>query len=309
MAFNKKVKCNTMRDQNFEAAARNGLLDSIISQSKASRGLVRDEILMSKALIEACMNGHMNVVQWLAENTKVDFNYRGRVQQTSVVQKQNQPFSITLLTAACYNNHLDLVKYLVEIPRANFNLLDKGGFTPLTIACHRANFSVAMFLANKLNKDEINFTNKKKQNTALHYAVWCNKQNWTPLHEACQQRDVNKVRELVYVKGYDINAQDNSGYTPLHTACYYGYSDIVKILMMAGANETITNDHTKTPAQLAEINGHTKILELLDGVSLWGALQRTNISVSIGYIMMVALHLMERRNKQTVSAIANESKN
>ena len=49
-----------------------------------------------------------------------------------------------------------------------------------------------------------------------------------------------------------INVQDNAGYTPLHYACYLGHSDIVKTLMLAGADETITNNYWRTPARVAE---------------------------------------------------------
>ena len=130
-----------MRDQNFKAAARLGHLDGIIAQSKMCRELVRNNQLMSVALIEASMNGHINVVQWLAVNTEADFNYKGEITQPSAILKKNQSFSFSPLIAACYNGHLNIVKYQVEICRANVNLPDKGGYTPLTVACHRAYYS------------------------------------------------------------------------------------------------------------------------------------------------------------------------
>ena len=258
MTFNKTPSVK----EKFITAARNGQLEDVIKMSKAFRGLNCQ--LASELLIETCMEGHKNVVQWLVENTTADINYKGEITLKSAILKQDQPFFFTPLTAACYNGHLDIVKFMVETCRARVNLLDKGGFTPLTVACHRGKFSVSKYLINKLNNFEINFTNKKKLNTALHYAIWCTKQDRTPLHEACQTRDVPKVIELVYVQGHDINALDNRGCTSLHSACYYGFGDIVQILMMAGADETITNDYKCTPAQLAKKMGRIEVLELLD---------------------------------------------
>ena len=298
------------RDERYKAAIRNGQLEDVITLSMKFPALVRDNLLSSEALIETCMNGHLNVVQWLVENTEANINYRGYVNQISAIQEEDQPFSFTPLKAACYNGHVDIVKYIVEICHANVNLLDKGGFTPLSMACHRVQFSVAKYLINEVNDLDINFANKKKRNVALHYTIWCNKQSRTPLHEACQKRDVNKVLELVNIKGRDVNAQDNSGYTPLHTACYNGFGNIVEILMLEGADETITNDHTKTPAQVAEAKGHTEILKLLDRVSLWNEMQRKKKFkfISIGYVVVFALQLVKRKtDKKKINSVFNDT--
>ena len=68
----------------------------------------------------------------------------------------------------------------------------------------------------------------------------------------------------MYVQGYDINAQDNRGCTPLHSACYCDFGDIVQVLMTTGADETITEDYKCTLAQLAKKMGCIEVLELLD---------------------------------------------
>ena len=44
-----------------------------------------------------------------------------------------------------------------------------------------------------------------------------------------------------------INMQANVGRTPLHYACLLGHSDIVKTLMIVGADETITDMYWQTP--------------------------------------------------------------
>ena len=71
-------------------------------------------------------------------------------------------------------------------------------------------------------------------NTALHYAVWCSKDDNTQLHKAGDYRggDVTEVLRLIYVRGHNINVQDNNEDTPLHRACSYGHSEIVETLML-----------------------------------------------------------------------------
>ena len=70
------------------------------------------------------------------------------------------------------------------------------------------------------------------------------------------------------MRGHKINVQDNAGNTPLHRACYNGYSDIVETLMLTVADEIIANDDGETPAQMAESEGYSKLLKLLDRVIL-----------------------------------------
>ena len=55
-------------------------------------------------------------------------------------------------------------------------------------------------------------------------------------------------------KGVDINlTEDNpgeTGVTPLHLACLHGHVDVVKLLIAAGADDTILNGNNETPAHL-----------------------------------------------------------
>ena len=90
----------------------------------------------------------------------------------------------------------------------------------------------------------------------------CSKdKDYTPLHKACIKGDVTGVMRLVDVDDHMINAQDNIGQTPLHRACCLGHSDIVKTLILAGADETITSDYGRTPVQLTKDRGHLELLK------------------------------------------------
>ena len=230
----------------FIAAAEYGLLEEVIELSSK---FSNDEEELSEALILACCRGYhgcLNVVKWLVEHTAADVNYES---------------VRTPLTAACEYEHLDIVKYLVETCHADVNLPDSMSFTSLTLACVRVNMSVSIYLLCEVSDLNANITDREG-NTAMHRAVWCRKNDGnTQLHKACGDKydmyhnrgDLTQVRRLVmYVRGHKINVQDNTGNTPLHIACFAGYCDIVETLMLAGADETITNNMEKTPAQAAE---------------------------------------------------------
>ena len=53
----------------------------------------------------------------------------------------------------------------------------------------------------------------------------------TELHDACKSGDLRKVTSLLSNKGWDINALNTDGESPLHIACECGHLDIVKIFL------------------------------------------------------------------------------
>ena len=248
----------------FIDAAYSGRLEEFI---KLSSKFSNDVEVLSEALIWPCYWGHLNKVKWLMEHTAADVNYKSKD---------------TPLTAACYYDNLDIVKYLVETCHADVNLLDSRGDTSLTMACRDVSMSLSMYLLCEVSDLNINIADSDG-NTALHLAVWCNEdRGYTQLHEACggmfgeYRGDVTEVRRLVYARGHKINVQDNDGNTSLHYACRNGYSDIVETLMLAGADETITNDEGETPAQVAVSRRYSKLLKFLDRVSLQQVMLRRN---------------------------------
>ena len=264
----------------FNNAALNGQLEEVI---KLSSKFSNDVEVLSEALKQPCYRGYLDVVKWLGGHTAADVNYKGEW--------------MTPLTAACVNDHLDIVKYLVETCHADVNLPDSYGDTSLTRACHCVRMSVSMYLLCEVSDLDVNIA-KSDGNTALHLAVWCSKYNNTQLHKACEYRyDVTEVLSLVYVRGHKINVQDNAGDTPLHRACFFGNSDIVETLMLAGADETITNDEGKTPAQVAESKGRSELLKLLDRDSLWQVMlgRRNKLKLSLVVLMMLTVRLMRQR--------------
>ena len=196
----------------------------------------------------------------------------------------------TPLTAACRCKHLDVLKYLVETSRVDVNLTDsKWGHTPLTTACIYYSMSLSMYLLSEVSDLNVNIADNRG-NTALHFAVSSSKDSGcTQLHLACVKGDVTEVMRLVNVDDHMINAQDNAGNTPLHWACRLGHSDIVKTLMLAGADETITDVVWQTPAQVAEVYKHPELLKLLDRQTLWAEKQTNNFNkLTVKYRLVIS---------------------
>eukprot|EP01095_Lingulamoeba_sp_RSL-Kostka_P012791 TRINITY_DN5117_c0_g1_i1.p1 TRINITY_DN5117_c0_g1~~TRINITY_DN5117_c0_g1_i1.p1 ORF type:complete len:152 (+),score=32.09 TRINITY_DN5117_c0_g1_i1:61-456(+) len=96
-----------------------------------------------------------------------------------------------------------------------------------------------------------------------------------PLYKACEQDDVDLVKELLDTKqqvhpaGLNnfINAKspakDTKGYTGLHFACLKGNPEIVEILLNYKANYNLIDDVSWKPIHCAAVNGYTEIVELL----------------------------------------------
>ncbi|NPA58483.1 MAG: ankyrin repeat domain-containing protein [Aquificae bacterium] len=80
---------------------------------------------------------------------------------------------------------------------------------------------------------------------------------------SAQLGDVERVK-LALAKGADVNAQDDKGGTALHWAVFYGHGDIVRLLLMHGANPDIKDRNGITPVDVARINGRKEMLKILE---------------------------------------------
>jgi len=86
-----------------------------------------------------------------------------------------------------------------------------------------------------------------------------NNEGYTPLHgfvlnnsQLNDNEDIIPFLEALLDENANINAEDNDGNTPLHTAAEYANSQIVKFLIDKGANTEAKNKDGKTPLNFAE---------------------------------------------------------
>jgi hypothetical protein len=88
----------------------------------------------------------------------------------------------------------------------------------------------------------------------------------TVLHEAAKAGHTAAVQYLLSVPAVAqacVNAKDNKGRTPLHYAAEKGYVDVIKSLLLAGADQQLKNLQGQTALELAREKLHTAAVELL----------------------------------------------
>jgi ankyrin repeat protein len=89
-----------------------------------------------------------------------------------------------------------------------------------------------------------------------------------PLHNqalhACValSQDSETVRLLIE-QGADVNMAQGGGYTPLHQAAAAGCTELVEVLLKAGANPAMLCHQGKTPADYARDRKHDGVIQLL----------------------------------------------
>ena len=68
---------------------------------------------------------------------------------------------------------------------------------------------------------------------------------------------------MLLAAGADTNLADHDGWTPLHSCVYYELSELVPMLLKAGANPRQRDLQGDTPEEFATSLGHHKMAKLL----------------------------------------------
>lgn len=155
---------------------------------------------------------------------------------------------------------------------ASFNVRNEKGETPFFLYCHEPRFSSEKMVDFMVEKGVDNTVNVDGQ-TALG-RIW-SKRYWdsgfkllkrgapidtkneagnTALHSAILDGALEVVEKLIKL-GAPLNAVNESGDTPLHTVAKANVKNngqICRLLVAAGADQTIQNSKKKTPLQVAK---------------------------------------------------------
>ena len=247
----------------------------------------------------ACKEGALDVVKMLVEAG-------ARVRDTG----KND--GLTCLFDAVRNEYIEIVRYLLCLPEVDVNhqdaedytplhdaaghtvvqvLIDAGadvdtqndeGCSPLHSACESRELDIVKTLVRA--GAGVRAANDKGETcliTAVHHGrieivrylvglpeVDVNHRDdelKTALHYAVLEKYTDVVQVLIDA-GADIDTQNNEGYSPLHSACRSGALDIVKMLVRAGAGVCVTDNDGCTCLILAARFRHTETVRYLVGL-------------------------------------------
>jgi ankyrin repeat protein len=151
-----------------------------------------------------------------------------------------------LLALAAEDGHPDIVKLLLE-RGADVNTSTISGIPALHLAAYFRHEEVVSLLlssgADVYRRDECG-------NTALS--------------EASITGRMAVVRLLLRsMGGRGVDGRHIQGFTALYRACFNGHAEVVRALLLAGADHTIADDEGITPQQAAQYNHHPECAALI----------------------------------------------
>ena len=158
--------------------------------------------IMSNGFIEACYNGHAEIVTLLLKDSRIDVNTANNDGKTG-------------FTLACEKGHREIISLLLQDFRVNINKRDNDGYTGFIYACEKGHTEIVRLLL----KDSRIDVNKANNN------------GWTGFIYACSDGHREIVRLLLKDSRIDVNIEDRYGKTGFIIACRNGHSEIVTLLL------------------------------------------------------------------------------
>ena len=244
-------------------ASEFGHLPIVKTLVRAGAGVCVADNRADTCLSLAAHYGHTKTVRALLCMPEVDVN-----------QSNNR--SGSSLHHAVLQKHSDVSKLLIDAG-ADIDAKDDRGSTPLHCACEEPELEIVQMLL-AAGADVCAVDDKR---------VSC-------LNVAAKYGRTQIVRYLVGVKGVDVNQSNTQGFTPLHRAVAHKHSDVVqvlidagadidagalhcactvrgeldtvKMLVKAGADVSVQDDHGRTCLILAVSYGYTETVRYLAGL-------------------------------------------
>jgi cytohesin len=253
----------------FFKAVKEGNKGEVTRLLNADPGLLeeRGEYTGKRPLAEAAEHGQLDMVKLLIERG-ADASAKGA-------------FGRMALHEAAYCGNEETVAFLLEqAPQANSR--DRFSRTPFMWACVAGHVGAARILLQHVGDQALHETDLDGD-TALHLAAYngheeavafllgqgaqanSRKRGGKTLFQmACQEGQLGVVRLLLQHMGEDALQQtDGRGWTALHYAAEWGCEEVVRFLLFAGADPTITDNQGRTPRALI---GSQHVFDMIGGV-------------------------------------------
>jgi ankyrin repeat protein len=217
-------------------------------------------------IMSASERGHLGVVQLLVQHMGDE-----------VLQARDAD-ARTVLHFAAYWGREKVVAFLLG-KGAQANSRDRLGKIPLMWACERGQMGVVRMLLQHMGAQGLREAAKTGW-MALHWAVHGGQEEvvafligegagvnsrdlhgFVPLMVAAVHGHLGVVKMLLrHVEAEALQERGWDGMTALHLAAYKDHPEVVRLLLLAGADPTVVDDGGMTPRALAEDWGHVQCM-------------------------------------------------
>ena len=260
---------NEMRVSPLHYACASGALDVVKMLVEAGAGVrttIKDEEYT--CLDFAANHGHTETVRYLVGLPDVDVNHRNAANYTA-------------LYYAVEDKHTDVVQVLIDAG-ADIETKNNDGNSPLHVACVSGSLDMVKMLVRA--GAGVRVTNNTYDTCLIQTACFGDIEtvrylvtlpevdvnhrgcgNYATLHYPVMNEETDMMQVLIDA-GADVDTQRNDGYTPLHSACAEGSLDVVNMLVEAGAGVRVTDNDGCTCLIRAARCGHTETVRYLVGL-------------------------------------------
>ena len=248
-------------------ACGSGALDVVKMLVEAGAGVRATSDAGDTCLILAARFGHTETVHYLVGLPEVELNHR-------------DVHNHAVLHLAVFRSRTDVVQVLIDAG-ADIDIKNPG-FSPLHSACRAGDLDIVKMLVRA--GAVVSATNDEGFtcfNLAVHFAdtetvrylvslpdVDVNHRgahNRTALDDAIDNQETDVVQVLIDAGAY-IDTQNNEGRSPLHYACARGALEIVEMFVRAGVGLRVTDNDGCTCLILAARRGHIETVRYLVGL-------------------------------------------
>ncbi len=201
---------------------------------------------------------------------------RAAVEANPEIAKTRDPQGVSALMWAVYAGRKDVRDYLLSGLRTEANGLDVFEAAACgDCACLRRLLKHDVMLARAVSGDgwtplhlAAAFGNAEAVCLLLEHGAHVHQVSHNPMRNqalhACLSlgKDHASVRTLIE-GGADVRMAQSGGFTPLHQAAVTGDTELVAMLVSAGADKAVRSDDEKTAAEYARERGYPAVAEML----------------------------------------------
>ncbi|XP_046548229.1 ankyrin repeat and KH domain-containing protein mask-like [Haliotis rubra] len=167
--------------------------------------------------------------------------------------------SLTPVMVAAWRGHSDVVEFLVG-RGADVSLVDRDGNNVLHSACDGGDLEIVKLIVS-MNVVDINSRGWRSRTPVM----------------AAARRGHSDVVEFLVGRGVNVSLVDRDGNNVLHSTCYGGDLETVKLIVsMNVVDINSRGEYSTTPVMVAAYNGHSDVVEFL-------VCRRANVSLVDGF--------------------------